>query len=158
MIPMEKALSEQDDLIALAALEVPKEEGEIVVNCAIPTYLPGWTREETRTLKQLIKTRPIGDWDQYLRFLPVKRIAQIKNKITRLLGIRSLKAVMSKTHPSKWPAIAETEVEVPTFDRDLRMTPEYQRLTMEADRFLARYETGLVGAIEDRLKSSGESL
>lgn len=69
---------------------------EVFVEKDRPTYLRGWSLEETTILKQLLGVIPFGEWNEIQNFIKTKNKSQIVQKIYKMLELDSFKGLKKR--------------------------------------------------------------
>ena len=118
-----------DDLLFSAHdLTVNPSTKWITIPCFSPTYIKGWTAQETTTLHRLLQFMKHNDWSFVMKYLPSKTLKQIRYKA------KTLKPVERR------PLAPYEPLEI-TFHRDLRFTTIYRSTLTLVNDFLSDFES-----------------
>jgi len=128
-----------DDLLfSVNELTVNASTKWITIPCFSPTYIRGWTAQETTTLHRLLQFMKRSDWSFVMKYLPSKTLKQIRYKAKTLRPIE------------RRPLAPHESLEI-TFHRDLRFTAVYRSTLALVNDFLADLESDLRASLNAKI-------
>ena len=133
------SLQDLDDLLfSINELTVTASTKWITIPCFSPTYIRGWTAQETTTLHRLLQFMKRNDWSFVMKYLPSKTLKQIRYKAKTLRPIE------------RRPLAPHESLEI-TFHRDLRFTTVYRSTLALVNDFLADFESDLRASLNAKI-------